>query len=38
MKFKDRNLRALAECVIGDNTVFLYRSSDLHPVLDTTIS
>ncbi len=27
MKFKDRNLRALAECLIGDNTAFLYRSS-----------
>ncbi|HDF2343054.1 TPA: hypothetical protein PC598_002653 [Morganella morganii] len=27
MKFKDRNLRALAECLIGDNTTFLYHSS-----------
>lgn len=27
MKFKDRNLRALAECIIGDNKAFLYRSS-----------
>lgn len=27
MKFKDRNIRALAECIIGDNTAFLYRSS-----------
>ncbi len=27
MKFKDRNLRALAQCLIGDNTAFLYRSS-----------
>lgn len=27
MKFKDRNLRALAEAVIGDNPVFPYRSS-----------
>lgn len=27
MKFKPRNLRALAECVIGDNDSFLYRSS-----------
>lgn len=27
MKFKDRNLRALAECLIGDNKAFLYRSS-----------
>ena len=26
MKFKDRNLRALAECITGDNTAFLYRS------------
>lgn len=29
MKFKDRNLRALAECIVGDNTAFLYRSSSL---------
>ncbi|EOE1812121.1 hypothetical protein ABG872_09690 [Klebsiella pneumoniae] len=27
MKFKDRNFRALAECIIGDNKAFLYRSS-----------
>src|SRR5689334_7371598 len=27
MKFKSRNLRALAEMVIGDNTKFRYRSS-----------
>lgn len=27
MKFKDRNLRAIAECVIGDNDKFPYRSS-----------
>ncbi len=27
MKFKSRNLRALAECVIGDNDCFQYRSS-----------
>lgn len=27
MKFKQRNLRALAECVIGDNGKFQYRSS-----------
>lgn len=29
MKFKDRNLRALAECIVGDNTAFLYRPSSL---------
>ncbi|HEN3280917.1 TPA: hypothetical protein U5D21_002768 [Yersinia enterocolitica] len=29
MKFKDRNLKALAECIIGDNTTFPYRSSSL---------
>lgn len=27
MKFKDKNLKALAECIIGDNKAFLYRSS-----------
>src|SRR5450631_2431287 len=27
MLFKQRNLRAIAECVIGDNTSFPYRSS-----------
>lgn len=27
MKFHHRNLRAIAECVIGDNDEFLYRSS-----------
>ena len=27
MRFKDRNLRALAECIIGDNDAFQYRSS-----------
>jgi len=27
MKFKNRNLRSLAECIIGDNDKFLYRSS-----------
>lgn len=27
MKFKDRNLRIIAECLIGDNSAFLYRSS-----------
>jgi hypothetical protein len=27
MKFKDRNLRALAEMIIGDNDKFPYRSS-----------
>lgn len=27
MKFKPRNLRAIAECVIGDNQAFPYRSS-----------
>ena len=27
MQFKSRNLRAIAECVIGDNTSFPYRSS-----------
>lgn len=27
MNFKNRNLRALAECVIGDNNAFPYRSS-----------
>jgi len=27
MKFKPRNLRAIAECVIGDNERFLCRSS-----------
>ncbi len=27
MKFKKRNLKALAECVIGDNNAFPYRSS-----------
>ncbi len=26
-KFKQRNLRAIAECVIGDNQAFPYRSS-----------
>lgn len=29
MKFKSRNLRALAEMIIGDNTKFPYRSSSL---------
>ncbi|WP_263754819.1 PDDEXK family nuclease [Kosakonia cowanii] len=29
MKFKDRNLKALAECIVGDNTAFLYRGSKL---------
>jgi len=27
MKFKLRNLRALADCIIGDNQLFPYRSS-----------
>ena len=27
MKFKDRNLRALAECIIGDKNYFKYKSS-----------
>ena len=27
MKFKSRNLRGIAECIIGDNTSFKYRSS-----------
>lgn len=27
MRFKDRNLRGIAECVIGDNARFRYRSS-----------
>ena len=27
MKFKSRNLRAIAECIIGDNKSFKYRSS-----------
>lgn len=27
MKFRARNLRAIAECIIGDNQVFTYRSS-----------
>lgn len=27
MKFKSRNLRGIAECIIGDNTFFKYRSS-----------
>ncbi len=27
MKFKPRNLRAIAEMIIGDNDKFLYRSS-----------
>lgn len=27
MKFKNRNLRAIAECIIGDNSYFKYKSS-----------
>lgn len=29
MKFKKRNLRAIAECIIGDNPKFPYRSSSI---------
>lgn len=29
MKFRARNIKAIAECIVGDNTAFTYRSSQL---------